>query len=64
MYPNLLVIPMREDLTKLGISELRTPAEVDKALQNKEGTTLLVINSVCFKNQFVVKCFFNTIKLF
>jgi putative YphP/YqiW family bacilliredoxin len=47
MYPNLLVIPMREDLTKLGITELRTVEEVDKALQNKEGTALLVINSVC-----------------
>ena len=47
MYPNLLVIPMREDLTKLGIKELRTPKEVDEVITNREGTTLLVINSVC-----------------
>ena len=47
MYSNILVIPMREDLTKLGVTELRTPEEVDKVMQDKEGTTLLVINSVC-----------------
>jgi putative YphP/YqiW family bacilliredoxin len=47
MYPNVLVIPMREDLTRLGIKELRTPEEVDEVFSNQEGTTLLVINSVC-----------------
>ena len=47
MYPNVLVIPMREDLTRLGIKELRTADEVDEVFSNKEGTTLLVINSVC-----------------
>ncbi len=47
MYQNVLVIPMREDLTKLGVKELRAPEEVDDVLQNREGTTLLVINSVC-----------------
>ena len=47
MYPNLLVIPMREDLTKLGVKELRTPNEVDEVITNREGTTLLIINSVC-----------------
>ena len=47
MYPNVLVIPMREDLTRMGINELRTAEEVDEVFANKEGTTLLIINSVC-----------------
>jgi putative YphP/YqiW family bacilliredoxin len=47
MYPNVLVIPMREDLTRLGIKELRTAKEVDEVFTNLNGTTLLVINSVC-----------------
>jgi putative YphP/YqiW family bacilliredoxin len=47
MYPDLMVIPMREDLTKVGIKELLTPDEVDLALGKEKGTTLLVINSVC-----------------
>jgi putative YphP/YqiW family bacilliredoxin len=38
---------MREDLTKLGIKELRTAEEVDDVFSNQKGTTLLVINSVC-----------------
>ena len=47
MYTNVLVIPMREDLTRLGINELKTAEEVDEVFSNKKGTTLLVINSVC-----------------
>ncbi|MCK4754622.1 MAG: BrxA/BrxB family bacilliredoxin [Calditrichia bacterium] len=47
MNSNVLVIPMREDLTKLGIEELRTAEEVDEVFSNQKGTTLLVINSVC-----------------
>ncbi|EGV43807.1 BrxA/BrxB family bacilliredoxin [Bizionia argentinensis JUB59] len=46
MYPAELVKPMREDLTKLGFEELHTAEAVDAALA-KEGTTLLVVNSVC-----------------
>lgn len=46
MYPEQLVAPMRTDLTSAGFTELKTPNEVEKHLQNK-GTTLLVINSVC-----------------
>lgn len=46
MYPEQLVAPMRSDLTTAGFTELKTPEEVEKTLQNK-GTTLLVINSVC-----------------
>ena len=47
MYSNVLVMPMREDLTRLGLNELRTAEEVDEVLSNQNGTTLLVINSVC-----------------
>lgn len=46
MYPPELVRPMREDLTRAGFSELHTASEVEEALK-KEGTTLVVVNSVC-----------------
>ena len=46
MYPADLVKPMREDLTNLGFYELQTAADVDAAIA-KEGTTLVVVNSVC-----------------
>lgn len=46
MYPAELVKPMREDLTNVGFEELHTTEAVDKALA-KEGTTLVVVNSVC-----------------
>ena len=46
MYPAELVKPMREDLTKYGFEELHSAQEVDAAIA-KDGTTLLVINSVC-----------------
>jgi len=46
MYPAELVKPMREDLTKVGFAELYTAQDVQNALA-KEGTTLLVVNSVC-----------------
>jgi putative YphP/YqiW family bacilliredoxin len=47
MYPEQLVAPMRTDLTSAGFTELKTPDEVEKQLQSTQGTTLLVINSVC-----------------
>src|SRR5271167_299646 len=47
MYPEILIIPMREELTKAGAQELRTAAEVDAALADKNGTALVVVNSVC-----------------
>jgi len=47
MYPEIMVIPMREELTRLGITELRTAAEVDQALKNRPGTALVVVNSIC-----------------
>ena len=47
-YPEALVMPMRQELARLGVRELRTAAEVDTAFANAEGQTMvLVINSVC-----------------
>lgn len=46
-YPEMLVRPMREELTRLGVQELKSPDEVGQVLGNDEGTTLLVVNSVC-----------------
>ena len=40
MYPEIMVIPMREELTRLGIEELRSAADVDRVLQNEPGTTM------------------------
>jgi putative YphP/YqiW family bacilliredoxin len=47
MYPELMILPMREELTRVGIQELRTPADVDQAVTAKTGTTMIVVNSVC-----------------
>jgi len=46
MYPELMVLPMREELTRLGVEELRSAAEVEQALA-KPGTTMVVVNSIC-----------------
>ena len=45
-YPEPFVAPMRAELTRLGIKELRTPEEVDEAVKSK-GTVMIVVNSVC-----------------
>lgn len=47
MYDERLVTPMRQELTRLGVEELRTVDEVDAALKDVKGTTLVVVNSVC-----------------
>jgi putative YphP/YqiW family bacilliredoxin len=47
MYDERLVAPMRQDLTRLGVVEMRTPEEVDEKLKDAKGTTLVVVNSVC-----------------
>jgi len=47
MYPEIMVIPMREELTRLGIQELRTAAAVDKVLTNQSGATMVIVNSIC-----------------
>lgn len=46
-YPEMLVAPMRAELTAQGFVELKTPEEVEQALNTQEGTTLVVVNSVC-----------------
>ena len=46
MYPELMVIPMREELTRAGVTEARTSAEVDAAI-SQPGTTMVVVNSIC-----------------
>jgi putative YphP/YqiW family bacilliredoxin len=46
MYPEIMVIPMREELTRAGIQEARTAEDVD-AVVNQPGTTMLVVNSIC-----------------
>ena len=47
MYPEQLLVPMREELTRLGVRELRSAADVDAELAQHTGTTLVVVNSVC-----------------
>ncbi|HWA59661.1 MAG TPA: BrxA/BrxB family bacilliredoxin [Gemmatimonadales bacterium] len=46
-YDPRLVQPMREELTRLGVKELKTVAEVDAVLGDPRGTTLVFVNSVC-----------------
>jgi len=46
MYPELMLIPMREELSKAGVQELRTGSEVDRAAA-APGTTMIIVNSVC-----------------
>lgn len=46
-YPEELIKPMRDDLTRLGVTETRTPEEVDAAIREGEGTTMVIVNSVC-----------------
>lgn len=46
-YPNMLVLPFREELTRAGFQELLTAADVDAFMANTSGTALVVINSVC-----------------
>ncbi|MEO6067294.1 MAG: BrxA/BrxB family bacilliredoxin [Gemmatimonadota bacterium] len=46
-YPEMMVRPMREELTRLGVQELKTPADVDAVFGHGEGTLLVFVNSVC-----------------
>lgn len=46
-YDERFVTPMREELTRLGITEMRTVEDVDATLKDSHGTTLVVVNSVC-----------------
>src|SRR5262249_13510402 len=46
-YPEFMVRPMREDLTRLGVEELRTAEAVDDAVRNSKGTLMVIVNSIC-----------------
>lgn len=46
-YDERIVAPMREDVRRIGARELKTVAEVDEALGDAKGTTLVFVNSVC-----------------
>src|SRR6478735_4187062 len=47
MYDERFVAPMRQELTTIGVEEMRTPEEVDARLNSTQGTTLVVVNSIC-----------------
>jgi bacilliredoxin len=46
-YPEIMIRPMREELTRIGVEELRTPEAVDEAVKNTPGTLMIVVNSIC-----------------
>ncbi|HWW74590.1 MAG TPA: BrxA/BrxB family bacilliredoxin [Pyrinomonadaceae bacterium] len=46
-YSEILIKPMREDLTRVGVEETRTPEQVEAAINDTKGTLLVVVNSVC-----------------
>jgi len=46
-YPEEMIRPMREDLSRIGVEEFRTAESVDDAVQNTSGTLMIVVNSIC-----------------
>ena len=46
-YPEEFIRPMREELTRLGVEELRTPEAVESAVKDSTGTLMIVVNSIC-----------------
>ena len=46
-YPEMFVAPMRQELTRFGVKELRTADEVDEAVTTTPGTLMIIVNSVC-----------------
>ncbi|MEO8434864.1 MAG: BrxA/BrxB family bacilliredoxin [Pyrinomonadaceae bacterium] len=46
-YPEIMIRPMREELTRLGVEEMRTPEDVDATLADAKGTVMVVVNSIC-----------------
>ncbi len=46
MYPEIMIVPMREELTRLGVEELRTPDAVSSFVK-RQGVSMIVVNSVC-----------------
>ena len=47
MYDERFITPMRQELTRLGVEEMRTAEDVERRLADARGTTLLVVNSMC-----------------
>lgn len=47
MYPEPMIAPMRQELTRFGIAEARTAADVEAAVKQTPGTVMVVVNSVC-----------------
>lgn len=47
MYPELMVIPMREELTRVGVEEARSSQAVDDAVKNTQGSLMVIVNSIC-----------------
>jgi putative YphP/YqiW family bacilliredoxin len=46
-YSELMIRPMREELSRIGVEELKTPEQVDQTLNNSKGTVMVVVNSIC-----------------
>jgi len=46
-YPEPFIAPMRADLTRYGVEEARTPADVDRLIAPENGTVMMIVNSVC-----------------
>lgn len=46
-YPEIMIRPMREELTRLGVEELKTVEDVDRTLGQSKGTLMVVVNSIC-----------------
>jgi putative YphP/YqiW family bacilliredoxin len=47
MYDERMIAPMRQELTRVGVEEMKTPEQVDARLKDAKGTTLVVVNSMC-----------------
>ena len=46
-YPEMMIRPMREELTRVGIEEARTPEHVEQAITQSDGSLMVVVNSIC-----------------
>src|SRR5664279_4582377 len=47
MFPEIMIAPMREELTRVGVQELRTAEDVERTIPGQTGTVMVVVNSVC-----------------
>jgi putative YphP/YqiW family bacilliredoxin len=46
-YPEFMIYPMRQELTRLGVEEWKTPEQVEEGIKETDGTLMVVVNSVC-----------------